>query len=216
MTHILFEALTLGDTADRDAVTALLERASGLDGADDGWVGAPASGSLHAGDLLWRTRFADEAAYRRWRRDPFWSGSDAARLDAGIAARDRIFYRSALGRSRARSVPGIWRGLVFAIRPAAPRREVTALEAALLAMPAHIPEIRAWRLSHAIEATGARAWSHMWEQEFDTVADLRGDYLTHPLHWGHVDGWFDPECPQWIVDTRTIHCFAETGDAIML
>jgi hypothetical protein len=29
--------------------------------------------------------------------------------------------------------------------------------------------------------------------------------MMHPVHWGLVDGWFDPECPQRIVDPFLIH-----------
>lgn len=215
MSHVLFEAFAPAPGTDIAAVRASVRQAQALPGADGGWVGAPAPGSINAGALLARTLFADEAAYHRWTADGFWQAAGAGLRTVAIA-RDAIFYRSAAGNSRLADDSGIWRGLVFATLSHAPRAQVAALESALLGMPAQIGQIRAWRLSHAIESHGARSWTHMWEQELDSIDDLRGPYLLHPLHWGHVDAWFDIDCPQWIVDPYAIHCFAPTGDAVRL
>jgi hypothetical protein len=34
--------------------------------------------------------------------------------------------------------------------------------------------------------------------------------MLHPCHWGQVDRWFDPEDPDWLIDTFLCHSFCET------
>lgn len=31
-----------------------------------------------------------------------------------------------------------------------------------------------------------------------------GDYMKHGVHWGLIDGWFDIECPQRMVDLALV------------
>ena len=58
-----------------------------------------------------------------------------------------------------------------------------------------------------VQAEGARPWTHVWEQRYDALDGLMGDYMMHPYHWARVDRWFDPESPDWIVDTHLCHSF---------
>jgi len=58
--------------------------------------------------------------------------------------------------------------------------------------------IRNWTLGHVVSAQDARVDARV-EQNSTTSPGSRA-YMTHPIHWGLVDGWFDPECPQRIVD----------------
>lgn len=216
MTHILFETWSIADADGIAVVRDGLVAAGLLPGVGDSWVGAPAAGSINGDDLLWRVEFASETAYREWRRAGFWSGTAGHDLAARAVVRESVFYRSGVGRSRMAGRAGTWRSLVFAMTKDSAPGAVADLRAALLRMPDHIADIRAWRLSQVVESTGTRAWSHVWEQEFDDAGPLRGAYLTDPIHWGHVDAWFDVECPEWIVDPRLIHCFADVGDRIRL
>ena len=55
----------------------------------------------------------------------------------------------------------------------------------------------------------------MWEQEYADVSGLEVDYMMHPYHWGLVDGWFDPECPQRIVDLRVAHVYCPAAETIL-
>lgn len=214
MTCVYFETLTLGGGGSAEPVAALLREALALRGVRGGWSGVPLAASVNGGDLALRAGFADEAACLGWLGDPFWRRPETRRVLSSVAARNSIRYRPGTGRSRAGGAGGVWRGLVFAVSPDAGEAAVARLEAALLRMPAHIDDIRAWRLSRALAADGERRWTHMWEQAFDDVAPLRGRYLTDPIHWGHVDAWFDVEHPDWIVDPFLIHCIAAAGDAI--
>ncbi|MGW1743025.1 Dabb family protein [Nocardia sp. NPDC001965] len=106
----------------------------------------------------------------------------------------------------------VFRTLLLRADPRAPAAALAEFEADLLRMPRHIDTIRAWRLSRVDRATGSAEWTHVWEQEFTDLAGLSGAYLAHPVHWGLVDRWFDPECPESIVRDRVCHSFcASTG-----
>ena len=39
--------------------------------------------------------------------------------------------------------------------------------------------------------------------------------MLDPIHWGLVDGWFDPECPQRIVDPFLIHAAFAIKSAVI-
>jgi hypothetical protein len=70
-------------------------------------------------------------------------------------------------------------------------------------------------LCKVVASSGRRSWTHVWEQEFDDVAGLEGPYMLDPIHWGLVDGWFDPECPQRIVDPFLIHAAFAIKQAVI-
>jgi hypothetical protein len=83
-------------------------------------------------------------------------------------------------------------------------------------MPALVSSIGAWRLSRVTTAVGPTQWTHVWEQEFTDHASLLGQYLDHPIHWGVVDRWFDPECTEVIVRDRVCHSFCSIDEPILL
>ncbi len=109
---------------------------------------------------------------------------------------------------------GIYRTLLLSVKPGAAPEAVARFECELLAMPRYIGSIRAWRLSQVAQAGGARRWTHVWEQRYDTLAGLQGTYMLYPYHWAWVDRWFDPESPHWIVDTRLCHSFCSLGQTL--
>ena len=57
--------------------------------------------------------------------------------------------------------------------------------------------------------------SNQWEQEYADIGGLMGPYMLHPYHWAVIDRWFDPECPDWIVNTRLCHSFAAFGAPVL-
>ncbi|MEU1984192.1 Dabb family protein [Nocardia sp. NPDC019395] len=111
------------------------------------------------------------------------------------------------GTAEQRSSGTVFRTLLLRANPATPAHTLAEFEADLLRMPGYIPTIRAWRLSRVDRAVGATEWTHVWEQEFTDLDGLAGAYLAHPVHWGLVDRWFDPECPESIVRDRICHSF---------
>jgi hypothetical protein len=128
---------------------------------------------------------------------------------------ETLAYRTDFRRAAGRSGDGIWRCLVMAVDATAQAADVRQLQRDLLLMPQQIPAIRDWALGRVTWSRGRRRWTHVWEQEFDSLAGLEVDYMVHPIHWGVVDAWFDPECPQRIVDPFLVHAaFAIQGAVI--
>lgn len=196
--------LVSADEAARTDLTAALKALNG--------AAAPVmEGNFNGGDVAARFAFPDEAAYR------------AARpaIDAAIAAAGAVQCNWALfgnGQS-AVDAPGladrVWRGLLLcADRPQATAR-LAEFEAEMVLMPKYIPAIRNWRLAPAIESGGDLPWTHVWEQEYADIGGLMGPYMLHPYHWAVIDRWFDPECPDWVVNTRLCHSFAAFGAPVL-
>ncbi|GAB3625920.1 hypothetical protein PTE30175_01082 [Pandoraea terrae] len=143
---------------------------------------------------------------------------DAAEVSAwlsqlpGVSRTDHLAYRPIGGGERAAGLQnGVWRTLLFRVRPEAGSEHVESLERDLLRMPAYMPTIRNWQLSRV---TSPSAWTHVWQQEFAAIGDLHGEYLTHPFHWGRVDRWFDPEFSEWTVSAIS-HAFCPMASSIL-
>ena len=89
------------------------------------------------------------------------------------------------------------------------------LEEATLLLPRHVPEIRSWALSTVATVEGPKAYTHVWEQEFDDLDGLTGPYMRTPVHYGLVDAWFDAEYPQYVVDPHVIQVIGDIDSTIM-
>lgn len=136
------------------------------------------------------------------------AGGEAVPTDPAIAHIDSAVYEPIGGGAHEPGLRnGVYRCLMLAVKPGTPKETVRQFESETLAMPHYIGTIRNWRLSRVTTASGARAWTHVWEQEYADIGGLLGPYMTNPYHWARVDRWFDPECPEWIVDTRLCHSF---------
>ncbi|KDE12240.1 stress responsive protein [Rhodococcus aetherivorans] len=168
-------------------------------------------GVINGGDLLIHLQFDSELAASR----PV-SELDAL-LDGPITIRvDGVRYHA----DRAGIRPGghsgsIYRALLMRVAPGTPAATVARFERDLLRMPEYIPSIVAWRLSRVERAEGPTGWTHVWEQEFTDHASLIGQYLDHPIHWGVVDRWFDPECTEIVIRDRVCHTFCTIDDAVL-
>ncbi|WP_019450904.1 Dabb family protein [Cupriavidus sp. BIS7] len=170
----------------------LLARVSELPGVRQIALGRNMEGSFGAGDYTLDLELADA---------PAMGLASALR---GLAEVDSVVYRPIGGGQREPLLrDGVWRTLMFRVRPQASAQQVRALERDLLRMPDYMPGILNWRLARVLSAD---TWTHVWQQEFASVNDLLGEYLMHPFHWGWVDRWFDPECPDWTVEAIS-HAF---------
>ncbi len=109
----------------------------------------------------------------------------------------------------------VHRALLLRVAPDTDARTVTRFEGELRSMPDYIPAIRAWQLSRVDDAIGTSQWTHVFEQEFTDVEGLMGSYLMHPIHWAVVDRWFDPECPDVIVQDRLCYSFCRCATSIL-
>jgi hypothetical protein len=139
-------------------------------------------------------------------QDVFTGLSDIERLD-------RVFY-SVIDQG-CRSVQQhntVWRTLLLRVKPGFESTIVEQFERDLLAMPEYMQGIRRWALSRVNsdlqnKVNGESRWTHVWQQEYQQLDDLMGEYLIHPYHWGWVDHYFDPEFPDCLVDSQISHCF---------
>ena len=216
--HILDLApgATAGD-ADRLAAS-LAEAGRGLRGVAGSAAGRTLPRDIGGGRLMWRLAFETEDAHWAARASGEWRESISGLLAGeGAVVLDAIAYRPGLSDATAgRKAPGIWRCLVLSVEPGTPADTIRQFERDTASMPGHVSTIRNWSMGHVVAREGRRCWTHVWEQEFDDIAGLEGEYMTHPSHWGLVDGWFDPECPQRIVDPFLIHAAFGIGEAVIL
>lgn len=171
---------------------------------DLGAVVAPTlPGVFNGGDLIAHFDFPDEDSYRDMQH-----AIDAVLSGPHVARSDGAFYRHGRhGAADPKLGTGVYRVLLLSVdRPV--RAEVLhRFESEMVRMPQYIPAIRNWRFSRAIEPRGERRWTHVWEQEYSSLEGLSGPYMLHPYHWARIDRWFDPECPDWMIDTRLCHSF---------
>ena len=73
-------------------------------------------------------------------------------------------------------------------------------------------------MSHVREVIGDSppvAWTHAWEQDFETLEGLTEDYMMSPYHWGHLDGWYDPEMPWSIIEPELVHLFCAAQQSVL-
>ena len=160
-------------------------------------------GSLGGGDLTWDVLF-ESAAHAAVAPALGALRAQIARVDAVVV--DPIRSHVAMP-----ALAGIKRTLLLRVAPSADPARVAAFERDMLELPHYVPAIRNWSFARA---AGGR-WSHVWEQEFETVAGLSEDYMLSPYHWGLVDGWFDVECPQCIVLPRLAHVFGAASESVL-
>lgn len=158
-------------------------------------------GVRNGGDILVHLQFADPAA----RADA------VAELD-GLLAQPTVRHVNG-ATYRGTMTPGaegtgsVYRTLLLRVRDGIDEATVHRFEDDLRLLPRYVRTIHSWQLSRVEEAVGASPWTHVFEQEFTDVDGLMGPYLMHPIHWAHVDRWFDPECPDMIVRDRVCHSF---------
>jgi hypothetical protein len=159
----------------------------------------PLPGSYNGGDCLYRVRATSASRAGAAMQRLLDASGPEARAEAAS-------FEDGPGGGNW-DAPGIYRALLLSLRSNADALRVQRFEAELLSMPRYIGTIRAWRLSRVQESSGSRPWTHVWEQRYDKVEGLTGAYMMNPYHWGFVDRWFDPESPDWMVDTRLCHSF---------
>ncbi len=165
-------------------------------------------GGYGAGDLIWRVSFADEQTGRRALAEHPWRDVDAQLLgDHGRVAR---IEHAAWTRAAGGGVSpgrGVYRVALFCANRSPSPERLARFAAETRAMPQYIRSIRSWQLATTCEASGSRPWTHVWQQEYSDLDGLAGTYMMHPWHWAHVDRWFDPEWPEWLVDPVLCHAF---------
>jgi hypothetical protein len=187
-----------------------LAEAAQQDGAVRTLLAPTCPGVYNGGDLIWRSEYRDESHWRAAESGERFRRAAALLADpAHVSHVEQVTFAAGPrgGRSPER---GLYRVALFsATRSPTPER-LARFAAETTAMPRHVRSIRSWQLATPASASGSRAWTHVWEQEYDDLAGLSGPYMLHPCHWGQVDRWFDPEDPDWLIDTFLCHSFCET------
>jgi hypothetical protein len=174
------------------------------------------AGNLNGGDLIWHVQFADEAACRRTLAGADWRDADHALASDPVAHVDGVGYRQELLHIGAPAFPGgIHRTLLIAVRPGTAAAKIAAFEAEMREMAHYLPCIRNWGFSRVATSVGARRWTHVWEQDFDDVGALFGPYMNHPIHFAHIDRWYDTQSHDFIVDTHIGHTFCAVQGSML-
>ena len=174
-------------------------------------LGRHLPGSVGGGDYTWDALLEgrdagavlDAPALRPFHEDV------VERLDpVGFEPQERRIGEPAIQRC-------VKRTLLLRVLPGASAAAVDRFERDTRRMPDQIPSIRNWAFSRTDPTLVPTAWTHVWEQEFRDVSGLEVDYMTHPYHWGVVDGWFDPACPQCVVHPQLAHVYYEAPASIL-
>ena len=212
-------SLREGASAERAAALerALAGAGSAIAALSRSQVGRHLAGSVCA-DYTWDACFTGtapplEALLAEPCLAPFF---DSGSPDAVVAATDAVRFAP---QSTSLPVPGlrdfVKRTLFLRVLDDTPEEVRERFEGDLRRMPAYVSTIRNWALSRSDPALQPTPWTHVFEQEFDDVEGLQGEYMVSPFHWGYIDGWFDPECPQRIVDTHLAHVFCSAPTSIL-
>ncbi|OYD67980.1 Dabb family protein [Rhodococcus sp. OK302] len=169
-------------------------------------------GVINGGDLIIHAEFTDKSSWQS-----AGTAFDGSLDHPAVEGFHGVEYQNGTsGRSTTDTRTGIYRALFVRVAPDTPPTAIEHFERDLLRMPALVSSIGAWRLSRVSASIGPTQWTHVWEQEFTDHESLSGQYLDHPIHWGVVDRWFDPECTEVIIRDRVCHTFCALDTPILL
>lgn len=196
----------------RDRLVAALRGAASEAGPKRVLVEPTLPGVRNGGDILLHLRFAERSEW-----DSVAEEFSGVLRDAAVSRINGATYTGSPAGTGWSTSPGIvYRTLLLRVAPGTADAAIARFEADLRLMPRHVRTITAWQLSRVEHATGASAWTHVFEQQFTDLDGLSGPYLMHPIHWAYVDRWFDPECPDVIVRDRVCHSFCRTNTAVLV
>jgi len=181
-------------------------------------VGRHLEGSL-CGHYTWDARFADPAppALGELLADASLSRYfDPASRECVVADTDAVrFEPQDTGIQEPALRACVKRTLLLRVFDGAPAAACERFERDIMRMPGYVSTIRNWAFSRTDPSLHPTDWTHVWEQEYDEVDGLLGEYMLSPFHWGYIDGWFDPECPQRIVEGRFAHVFCAASASVL-
>jgi len=167
------------------------------------------------GDYIWQLQFAGEPEYRAWLGD---AGREAASIlnDAALVRHvDAVSYEDGRAGSKCPLDRGVYRLLLISVNKAPNAAAVAQFEYETYEMGLYIPGIVRWRISRVQEASGARPWTHIWEQEYQDLDGLLKSYMLHPHHWAWINRWYDPECVEHMIDNHLCHSFCNFQHSVI-
>jgi hypothetical protein len=206
------------DADARDEVAAVLDAAREHVDVLSLEVAPPKPRSVGAGQLMVLAAFHDDDACDAAAAHPYVREVVGDVLTRRASHVEAVRYRvRECGVREPGLEHGIQRTLLFHVDENADPEAVASFERDLAAMPRYIDAIRNWAL-HRVDAvwgcTG-KPWTHVWEQEYETLDGLTNDYMNHAYHWSWVDTWFDPQAPNHIVDTTLVHAMCDLDRSIL-
>src|SRR5438132_3904482 len=204
-------------TVDRKRVEDTLRAASQCDKRIRRSLLQPAmQGSMYRGGYIWHLQFASEDDYLAVTHSPAWCDTAGKTLASHpVSHVDSAAYRPGRGQVREAGIKkGVYRALFVTVRLATSLAKIREFEDAMCEMPHYIPAIRNWSFSRVAASSGARNWTHVWEQDFQDVNGFHGPYMMHPHHWAFIDKWYNHECPEWIIDNRLCNTFCAFDDSM--
>jgi hypothetical protein len=195
-------------TARREAALAGLRIAAAALPGLVAMLAAPTlPGVYNGGDAICRLSFADKAACDAALASLAWAPAAALLADRAIVtSADTVGFESGAS-GGASDGARLYRVALFCANVRPDPERLAAFAADTLTMPDHVRSIRRWQLSTADRSEGTRPWTHVWEQEYPDLDGLNGPYMMHPVHWAHVERWFDTEYPEHLVDPVLVHTF---------
>ena len=216
LTKLVTLAPAAGD-AGRAKVTAAM--------ADAGKPGGPVVRSMleptlpnvyNGGDYIWHVQFPDEAAYGKWKADA-GKTAEAVLSDTGLVSHvDSVAYEGGRTGSKPGGLnKGAYRVALFSVFQEPYPGAIDQYDYETYEMGEYINSIKNWQVSRVKEASGARPWTHVWEQEYEDISGLHGAYMMHPHHWGFIDRWYDPECTDWMIDNHLCHTFCNFDGSVI-
>jgi hypothetical protein len=163
----------------------------------------------NGGDYIWHVQFASEGAYLAWKADPAGGRSAEFMLaDMSLVSHvDSVAYEGGPSGSKRTLSKGAYRTSFFSVNRPPSEAAIRQFDFETYEMGVYIPTIVNWQISRATEASGARRWTHVWEQEYEEIGGLHGAYMLHPYHWAWIDRWYDPESTSHMIDTHVTHTF---------
>lgn len=196
-----------------------LQKAGELPGIELAQLSANMAPEYAAGDYTWDLLYPDRATARAARASALWQQTLVPVL-AGACDRWHALAMEPIGAGlrRREMTDGVKRTAYFRMLPEQADKQ-DRFERDLLEMPTQISQILNWRLSRAHtldwDNSGCPPWSHVWEQEFESVDGLLGPYMMHPHHWAHIDRWFDPESGVQALDVNLSHAYSTVTTSVL-
>jgi hypothetical protein len=169
-------------------------------------------GSFGAGDYTADLHFIDAAAQQAASQQAYWRDTLQPLFDRVVEREWRMATQLIGGGMRSPNIKnGIKRTAYFRMFPGVAKDIAANWERTTLEMPAYMATMKNWSLSRALDDH----WTYVWEQEFERVDDLLGEYMIHPHHWAYVDPWFDHEFKKRVIDNELSHAFCPTASSVL-
>ena len=169
-------------------------------------------GSFGAGDYTADLHFVDEAAQKSASQQAYWRDTLQPLFDRVVERKWQMATQLIGGGMRSPGIKNaIKRTAYFRMFPNVGKDIAANWERTTLEMPAYMATMKNWSLSRALDDH----WTYVWEQEFEKVDDLLGEYMVHPHHWAYVDPWFDHEFKKQVIDGVLSHAFCPIESSVL-